>query len=74
MYKHNLTVNYFKDGNADFSTIWNIILDKWNMSYDENNKRTGQHILELVCRRDSLEPWILTKGEIQEIIDLISTN
>ena len=74
LYKHNLTVNYFKDGNTDFSTMWNVILSKWNRSYDEYSKRTGEHILELVCRRDSLEPWILTKGEIQEVINLISTN
>ena len=74
LYKHNLNVNYFKDGHTDVSALWNIILSKWNRSYNEHSKRTGEHILELVCRRDSLEPWILTKGEIQEVIDLISTN
>ena len=74
LYKHNLTLNYVKDVNTDFRTMWNVILNKWNSSNDEYSKRTGEHILELVCKRDSLEPWILTKGEIQEIIDLISTN
>ena len=69
-----MNVNYLKYETTEVSALWNMILSKWNMSHNEHGKRTGQYILELICRRDSLEPWILTKGEIQEVIDLISTN
>ena len=73
LYKYNLTVDYLKHENTDFNTLWNVILSKWKMSCDDNFKRIGEHILELVSRRDSLEPWILSKGEIQKVINLIST-
>ena len=74
LFKHNLTVSYFKHATTDFNTMWNIILSNWNRSCNEYSKRTGDHILELICRRDCLEPWILSRSEIQEVIDLISIN
>ena len=74
LFKHNLTVCSFKHETTDFNTIWNIILSNWKNNCDEYSIRTGEHILELIGRRDSLEPWILSKSEIQEVIDLISTN
>ena len=73
LFKHNLTVCSFKHETTDFNTIWNIILCNWKKNCDEYSIRTGEHILELIGRRDSLEPWILSKSEIQEVIDLIST-
>ena len=36
-------------------------------------KKNGEHILELISRRDSLEPWLLSKAEIQDVIQLIAT-
>ena len=39
-----------------------------------NDKRfIGEHILELIERRDSLDKWILNKKEIQDVIDMLST-
>ena len=74
LYMHELTITDIKQRNIDFDVLWKIILRKWNMSSDENSNRIGTHILELILRRDSLEPWLLSKREIQDVIELISTS
>ena len=43
------------------------------MKLNDNDKRLGEHILELIERRDSLDTWILNKKEIQDVIDMLST-
>ena len=49
------------------------VIEKWNMKLNDNDKRLGEHILELIERRDSLDTWILNKKEIQDVIDMLST-
>ena len=48
------------------------VLEKWNMKLNEIDKRLGEHILELIERRDSLDKWILNKKEIQDVIDMLN--
>ena len=45
----------------------------WKNSFSENEVKVSEHILELIGRRDSLEPWILNRVEIQDIIDMLAT-
>ena len=40
---------------------------------DETSKRNGEHVLELISRRDNLEPWILSKAEIQDVIQFLNS-
>ena len=68
----NLRVNA-TNYKMNFITFWKLMVDKLTMSIDEHNKRMGEHIVELTIRRDSLEPWLLSKSEIQSVIDMIST-
>ena len=74
LYEHGLTINDFRHRNMDVETLCNLILRKWNSSSDETSIRTGEHILELISRRDSLEPWILSKTELRDVIQMISTS
>ena len=74
LYKYDLSVNDIIYRDIEFNNIWNVIQTKLKNSNNGNSKRTGEHILELISRRDNLEPWILSKREIQEVIDLISTD
>ena len=74
LYKHDLSINNINHINMDLKPLCDIILNKWNMSCDESNIRQAMHILELILRRDSLEPWLLSKKEIQDVIELISTS
>ena len=74
LYEHGLRINDMNQANMDLNTLCNTILNKWNLSCDESNMRTAMQILELIMRRDTLEPWLLSKKEIQDVIDLISTS
>ena len=72
-YKYELDIDDIINCKMDFITFWKLMVDKLTMSIDEHNKRMGEHIVELTIRRDSLEPWLLSKSEIQSVIDMIST-
>ena len=48
-------------------------INSWKNSFSENEVKVSEHILELIGRRDSLEPWILNRVEIQDIIDMLAT-
>ena len=72
--KHDLTINDDYQLYTDVNALSAVILDKWTMRSDDNNSRLATHISELIMRRDSLEPWILSKKEIQDVIELISTS
>ena len=62
------------DMDATPELLCNKIVEKWNSNVREVDKRVGEHILELINRRDSLDKWILDKKEIQDIIDMLSTD
>ena len=72
LYEHDLNISNVDKANMDFNVLCKIILSKWNMRCDENSSRLATHILELIARRDSLEPWLLSRKEIQDVIELIS--
>ena len=74
LYRHGMTINDFKEANLDSVVLCDLIMKQWNNSCDENSKRIAEHILELISRRDNLEPWILSKAELQDVIQLISTS
>ena len=74
LYRHGMTINDLKEANLDSVVLCDLIMKQWNNSCDENSKRIAEHILELISRRDNLEPWILSKAELQDVIQLISTS
>ena len=74
LYMNGMTTNDFRHMNIDSEELCNLILMKWNNSLEEASIKTGEHILELISRRDSLDPWILSKAEIQDVIQMISTS
>ena len=68
-----MTINDIDQTDMDLDALCTVILSNWNLSCDESNRRLGMYIFELILRRDSLEPWLLSKNEIQDVIELIST-
>ena len=73
MYEHVLSVNDANQANMDINALCNTILNKWNLSCDVSNMMTAMQILESIMKRDSLEPWLLSKKEIRDVIESIST-
>ena len=53
--------------------LCDAVLERWNVGLNESDKRLGEHVLELIERRDSLDTWILNKKEIQDVIDMLCT-
>ena len=74
LYKCGYNRNSFDNGVIDAKMLCDKILDIWNKCHKSEDIQLGCHILELVQRRDSLEPWILTKVEIQSVIEMLSTS
>ena len=74
LYSNDLSLSDDCQIYMDTNSLCKVIMDKWNRDCDENTSRLATHILELIMRRDSLDPWILSKKEIQDVIDLISTS
>ena len=66
---HNLIGN-----DINFDEINERLISEWQMSLNENDKRISEHMLELIKRRDSLEPWILSKTEIQSVLDMLAVS
>ena len=74
MHKFNISLNANTiDSKSTSNKLCNMILEQWNLNLSDGDKRVGEHIVELVKRRDSLEHWILNKNEIQDVIEMIST-
>ena len=67
LYKCGYNRNIFDNDVVDAKSLCNKIIDMWNGSHKNEDIQIGCHILELVQRRDSLEPWILTKTDIQSV-------
>ena len=57
----------------NYNDIYNLITDNWKNNFMEEDIRISEQILELIEKRDSLEPWILNRGEIQNVIDMLAT-
>ena len=75
LYKLNISLNdNLTDLDGTPALLYNKIVENWNSNLREVDKRVGEHILELIKRRDSLDKWILNKNEIQEVIDMLSTD
>ena len=56
----------------DYNELCNMIVEDWKGNFNDNDLRISQHMLELIDRRDSLEPWILSKTEIQSVLDMLA--
>ena len=56
----------------NYNELCNMIIEDWQSSFNDNDFRISQHMLELIHRRDSLEPWILNRTEIQSVIDMLA--
>ena len=74
LYKCGYNRNIFENNDIDAKNICGKIIDIWNGSHRIEDIQVGCHINELVQRRDSLEPWILTKAEIQGVIEMLATS
>ena len=74
LYNNDLSLTDDYEIYTDINALCKLILDKWNSGYDEDKNRLATHVIELIMRRDSIEPWILCKKEIQDVIELISTS
>ena len=72
LYKCGLNRNMFVNEVIDAKTICDKMVGKWKQCRKNVDIQLGCHIQELVQRRDSLEPWILTKTEIQSVIDMFA--
>jgi len=49
-----------------------MIVGDWKGNFNDNDFRISQHMIELIERRDSLEPWILSRTEIQSVLDMLA--
>ena len=74
LYKCGYNRNIFDNEVIDAKSLCNKITDLWNGCHKNEDIQIGCHIMELVQRRDSLEPWILTKAEIQSVVEMLSTS
>ena len=72
LYKCGLNRNMFVNEVIDAKTICDKMIGEWKGCHKNADIQLGCHIQELVQRRDSLEPWILTKTEIQSVIDMFA--
>ena len=50
------------------------LISEWQISLNENDKRISEPVVELIKMRDSLEPWILSKTEIQSVLDMLAVS
>ena len=74
MHKFDISLNAdIIDRKSTSNKLCNMILEQWNLDLSDDDKREGEHIIELVKRRDSLDHWILNKKEIQDVIEMLST-
>ena len=74
LYKCGYNRNIFENNVIDAKYVCDKIINMWNKSHKIEDIQVGCHIHELVQRRDSLEPWILTKAEIQGVIAMLATS
>ena len=56
----------------NYGEMCNRIVKDWQSNFNDNDFRISQHMLELIQRRDSLEPWVLNKTEIQNVLDMLA--
>lgn len=74
LYKCGYTREHIRSDLIDAKTLCNKIIEIWKDTQISDNVKLGTHIFELAKRRDSLEPWLLTKAEIQGVIDMLATS
>ena len=73
LYKCGFNRNTFDPETIDYKILNKKVIDNWNACHINDDIKIGCHINELVQRRDALEPWILKKAEIQNVIDMLAT-
>ena len=56
----------------NYNELYKMIIEDWQGSFNDNDFRISQHMLELIHRRDSLELWILNRTEIQSVLDMLA--
>ena len=69
LHKVNINVQDMTLHELNYNEIYTKIINNWKNSFTENDIRISEHILELIQQRDSLEPHILNKVEVQNIIN-----
>ena len=72
LYKCGFNRNTF-DASNGADNLSSIMIKNWKSSHQIDDIRVGNHMHELAQRRDALEPWILSKIEIQSVIDMLAT-
>ena len=74
LHKYNVNINHiFYDVEGVQAHLLQHIVKEYMDSHNECDKRVGEHILELVSHRDSLEIWLLNKKELKDVIDMLAT-
>ena len=72
LHKLNLNNRCMSLFDLDYNELSNMIVEDWKGNFNDNDFRVSQHMLELIERRDSLEPWILSRTEIQSVLDMLA--
>ena len=66
----------YHDFNFNISHITLKLDERWKDIYgmNEENRRTGMQVRELVCMRDGLDEFVLNTGEITDILTFLTTS
>ena len=67
-------INVWNVGRYSVSQLGQIIINNWSESVEPDDERIGVQVKELCVERDSLNEWLLDRGEIEDIIEFLCLN
>lgn len=72
LYRCRYNRNIYEQGIINADSVYSKLIADWNYSCKNDKIRLGSNTNELVQRRDTLEPWILTKEETHSVIEMLA--